>query len=127
LDHLQQREEHWAIVDLVGKGGRVRTVPVPDWVRSELDDWLDADVIDRGKAVPQSQQGWKGMGRRHHRKGGLAHREGICQKHWSREVGTARSASDPCPALPRFRRGIGADPVSLGARVGSNDCTLPWM
>jgi integrase len=21
LDHLQQREEHWAIVDLVGKGG----------------------------------------------------------------------------------------------------------
>ena len=29
LDHLQQREEHWAIVDLVGKGGHVRTVPVP--------------------------------------------------------------------------------------------------
>jgi site-specific recombinase XerD len=30
LDHLQQREEHWAIVDLVGKGGHIRTVPVPD-------------------------------------------------------------------------------------------------
>src|SRR5882762_5629414 len=40
LDNLQQREEHWAIVDLVGKGGHVRTVPVPDWVRTELDDWL---------------------------------------------------------------------------------------
>jgi site-specific recombinase XerD len=25
LDNLQQREEHWAIVDLVGKGGHVRT------------------------------------------------------------------------------------------------------
>jgi site-specific recombinase XerD len=25
LDHLQQREEHWAIVDLVGKAGHVRT------------------------------------------------------------------------------------------------------
>jgi site-specific recombinase XerD len=49
LDHLQQREEHWAIVDLVGKGGHVRTVPVPDWVRSDLDDWLDAAVIDRGR------------------------------------------------------------------------------
>src|ERR1700736_2839963 len=23
LDHLQQREEHWAIVDLVGKGGHI--------------------------------------------------------------------------------------------------------
>ena len=45
LDHLQQREEHWAIVDLVGKGGHVRTVPVPDWVRNELDDWLAATAI----------------------------------------------------------------------------------
>src|SRR5207253_10157734 len=42
LDHLQQREEHWAIVDLVGKGGHIRTVPVPDWVRTELGDWLAA-------------------------------------------------------------------------------------
>src|SRR6201998_26337 len=49
LDHLQQREEHWAIVDLFGKGGHVRTVPVPDWVRTELDDWLAAARIDRGK------------------------------------------------------------------------------
>jgi integrase len=49
LDHLQQREEHWAIVDLVGKGGHVRTVPVPDWVRTDLDDWLAAAEIDRGK------------------------------------------------------------------------------
>src|SRR5450631_3919781 len=49
LDHLQQREEHWAIVDLVGKVGHVRTVPVPDWVRTELDDWLAAAAIDRGR------------------------------------------------------------------------------
>jgi len=49
LDHLQQREEHWAIVDLMGKGGHVRTVPVPDWVRSELEVWLAAAGIDRGK------------------------------------------------------------------------------
>ncbi len=32
--HLQQREEHWAIVDLVGKGGHIRTVPVPEWVKA---------------------------------------------------------------------------------------------
>src|SRR6266849_5287831 len=49
MEHLQQREEHWAIVDLVGEGGHVRTVPVPDWVRTELDDWLAAAGIDRGK------------------------------------------------------------------------------
>jgi integrase len=49
LDHLQQREEHWAIVDLVGKGGHIRTVPVPDWVRNEINDWLAAAAIERGK------------------------------------------------------------------------------
>jgi site-specific recombinase XerD len=49
LDQIQQREEHWAIVDLVGKGGHVRTVPVPDWVRQELDNWLTAAAIDRGR------------------------------------------------------------------------------
>src|SRR5262249_17685298 len=31
VDHLQQREGHWAIVDLRGKAGHVRTVPVPGW------------------------------------------------------------------------------------------------
>src|SRR5271163_5060899 len=35
VDHLQQREGHWAIIDMRGKAGHVRTVPVPDWVRSE--------------------------------------------------------------------------------------------
>jgi integrase len=29
LESIQQREEHWVIADLVGKGGHVRTVPIP--------------------------------------------------------------------------------------------------
>jgi integrase len=32
IDHLQQREGHWVIADLVGKAAHIRTVPVPDWV-----------------------------------------------------------------------------------------------
>jgi integrase len=28
FEHLQQREARWVIVDIVGKGRRVRTVPV---------------------------------------------------------------------------------------------------
>ena len=28
VDQLQQREQHWVILDLIGKGGRVRTVPI---------------------------------------------------------------------------------------------------
>lgn len=43
--HLQLREDHWAIVDLVGKGGHVRTVPVPGWVKTAVDDWTRAAGI----------------------------------------------------------------------------------
>jgi len=56
----QQREEHWAIVDLVGKGGHVRTVPVPDWVRTELDDWLTAAAISQGKLFRRVRHGEMG-------------------------------------------------------------------
>jgi hypothetical protein len=28
LDQLQSRQNHWVIVDMIGKGGRLRTVPV---------------------------------------------------------------------------------------------------
>ena len=42
---MQQREEHRAIVDLVGKGGHIRTVPVPDWVKTPIDKWLAAAAI----------------------------------------------------------------------------------
>jgi len=47
INHLQRREDHWAIVDLVGKGGHVRTIPVPDWVKRTIDEWLmAANVVD---------------------------------------------------------------------------------
>lgn len=32
FSHLRQREGHYAIVDLSGKAGHVRTIPVPTWV-----------------------------------------------------------------------------------------------
>ena len=37
FEHLQQREGRWVIVDIVGKGRRVRTVPVPGWAKSLVD------------------------------------------------------------------------------------------
>ena len=32
VGHVQQRDGRWCIVDLVGKHGRVRTIPMPTWV-----------------------------------------------------------------------------------------------
>jgi site-specific recombinase XerD len=37
--HVQQRDGRWCIVDLVGKHGRVRTAPIPVWVKIAIDAW----------------------------------------------------------------------------------------
>ena len=47
--HFQQREEHWAIVDLIGKGGHIRTVPVPEWVKTAIDLWVSSAGISTGR------------------------------------------------------------------------------
>jgi site-specific recombinase XerD len=45
--HVQQRDGRWCIVDLVGKHGRVRTAPMPMWVKVTIDAWtLAAEVAD---------------------------------------------------------------------------------
>ena len=47
VHHLQRRENHWVIVDMIGKGGHIKTVPVPEWVKQAVDDWMvAAGIID---------------------------------------------------------------------------------
>jgi integrase len=47
LGHIQQRDGRWCIVDLLGKHGRVRTVPMPVWVKVAIDAWTaPAGVVD---------------------------------------------------------------------------------
>ena len=48
LEWIQQREEHWVIADLVGKGGHVRTVPMLAWVKDAIDAWTAAASITEG-------------------------------------------------------------------------------
>jgi integrase len=61
LGHFQRREDHWAIVDLIGKAGHIRTVPVPDWVKHSVDEWVTASgVTDRKlfRCVCKAGIGW---------------------------------------------------------------------
>jgi site-specific recombinase XerD len=61
LADLQMRQGHWAVVDLIGKGGRVRTVPVPSWVKAALDQWTAAAGIAEGRifrAVARTGRAW---------------------------------------------------------------------
>jgi site-specific recombinase XerD len=49
FDQLQLRESHWVIVDMVGKGGRLRTIPVPAWCKGLIDAWLRDSRVTEGK------------------------------------------------------------------------------
>ena len=48
VEDVQQRDGRWVIVDLVGKGGRVRTVPMPNWTKAAIDAWTGAAGITTG-------------------------------------------------------------------------------
>ncbi|MFZ0862817.1 MAG: site-specific integrase [Candidatus Sulfotelmatobacter sp.] len=58
---IQMRQGHWAIVDLIGKGGHIRTVPIPSWAKESLDQWTLAAQISEGKifrAVSKTGKVW---------------------------------------------------------------------
>jgi integrase len=61
IEDIQEAEGRWLIVDLEGKHGRVRSVPVPPWVKEAMDLWLEASgfiegnlfcAIDRHGKIP---------------------------------------------------------------------------
>jgi integrase len=48
VGHIQLRDARWVIVDLIGKGGRVRSIPMPSWTKSAIDSWITAADISDG-------------------------------------------------------------------------------
>ena len=48
MGQIQQRDGRWCIVDLVGKHGRVRTIPMPTWVKVATDAWTSAAGVTDG-------------------------------------------------------------------------------
>jgi len=48
FEHVQQREGRWVFVNIEGKSGRVRSVPMASWVKSAIDQWLEGAGIEDG-------------------------------------------------------------------------------
>lgn len=57
FEHIQQREGRWIIVDLVGKGNRVRSVPIPSWAKAAIDEWANALPIQEGRIFRSMRKG----------------------------------------------------------------------
>jgi site-specific recombinase XerD len=47
-EHVQERDGRWVIVDLAGKMGRIRSVPIPLWAHAAITRWTDAAGISEG-------------------------------------------------------------------------------
>ena len=48
VSHFQQRDGQWGLIDICGKGGKVRSVPLPLWVKDALVIWLKTTGIVQG-------------------------------------------------------------------------------
>jgi integrase len=57
MKRLQLREGRWVIADLVGKGGRVRTVPLPISAKDAIDSWTGAAGITSGPVFRRLSKG----------------------------------------------------------------------
>jgi integrase len=57
LKHIQTRDNRWCIVDLVGKHGRVRTIPMPTWVKGAIDSWTAAAGFAEGHVLRPLNRG----------------------------------------------------------------------
>jgi integrase len=59
VEDIQMRENRWVIADLRGKGGRVRTVAVPLWVKQGINAWQAAGGIEEGPLFRSIRKGGK--------------------------------------------------------------------
>ena len=49
MDEIQVRRGHWSVVDLIGKGGYIRTVPMPESVNRCSNQWTRAAGVTEGR------------------------------------------------------------------------------
>jgi integrase len=57
VGHIQLRDARWVIVDLIGKGGRIRSIPMPSWTKSAIDSWITATDISDGSVFRAVNRG----------------------------------------------------------------------
>jgi len=53
--HIAQRDGRWVLVDLVGKGNRMRTVALPAWAKVAVDAWTQAASAAEGSLLPRDE------------------------------------------------------------------------
>ncbi len=118
IERIQQRDGHWAIVDLIGKARHVRTVPVPTWVKRAIDGWTEAAEIRDGRLFRAIRKNGKLWG-----KGVTQNVVWYVVKKCAKGAGIEKLAPhDLRRSCARLCHAAGGeiDQVSAGPRVGAN-------
>ena len=123
LDEIQMRQGHWAVVDLIGKGGHIRTVPIPQWVKAALDEWIRASGVTEGRIFRGCPSG-KGVGKRHLAECRVVRGQDLLRESRVGAHRTSRPAANLREALPQQRGRAGADSILAGSRIRADDGTL---
>ena len=87
MNHIQQRDGRWCIVDLYGKHGRVRTIPMPVWTKVAIETWTGpAGVVD-GYVFRPVNRGDKVRGVMLSREVCVATAPAVCRCYWRIRLG----------------------------------------
>lgn len=62
FNHIEQREGRWAIIDIVGKRDKMRTVPMPSWAKATVDAWKNVAHLETGFVFRRVNKGDNLMG-----------------------------------------------------------------
>jgi integrase len=123
FEQIQLRENRWVIPDMKGKGGRVRTVPVPRWVKEAVDAWALAATIDAGPIAPLSDESGQGRGEIESLVG-VERGANDGRGDWNRALWRARSAPNMRQAVQEGRGRPGADSIPARSCIHRDDGAL---
>ncbi len=57
VDHLQQRDGRWVILNLHGKHNRTRTIPMAGWIKALIDEYTTAAGVTKGVLFRRIRRG----------------------------------------------------------------------
>jgi site-specific recombinase XerD len=127
MSDVQKRQEHWAIVDLIGKGGHIRTVPIPEMGEAGTRR-VDGGCWDhRRKDLSKSEPDRKGLGQSDLPERGLVRGQRLLRKGGAGAYRAPRSAANVREVVPFEWRGDRTNSISARPRLGADDRTIPGL
>jgi site-specific recombinase XerD len=124
FEHIQQRDGRWCVVDMRGKHGRVRTIPMPAWAKTAIDAWAAVAEIGTGAA-------FRGVNKGDHVTGESLSSQGIwrCVETYSARLGLNVAPHDlrRTHAKLAYRGGAKLDQIQLALGHASLTTTERYL